>query len=180
MFDLDACYAALTARDARFDGMFFVGVATTGIYCRPVCVARTPRRDRCSFHRSAAEAERSGFRACFRCRPDALPRLVAGAAALIDDGPRRGLATVASLRRHAPVDRARRAQPMTTKDPMPTHIGRPRRLAGCMITQARELPRRRQQLGGQAIAVGPERRGPERARRRRRREADLGGRRLLP
>ena len=95
MFDLDACYAALTARDARFDGQFFVGVATTGIYCRPVCVARTPRRDRCSFHRSAAEAERSGFRACFRCRPelapghaplDALPRLVAGAAALIDDG----------------------------------------------------------------------------------------------
>ncbi|HEY0133702.1 MAG TPA: AlkA N-terminal domain-containing protein, partial [Nannocystis sp.] len=91
----DACYAALTARDARFDGLFFVGVATTGIYCRPVCVARTPRRDRCSFHRSAAEAERAGFRACFRCRPelapghasvDALPRLVASAAALIDDG----------------------------------------------------------------------------------------------
>lgn len=95
VFDLDACYAALTARDARFDGLFFVGVATTGIYCRPVCVARTPRRDRCSFHRSAAEAERAGFRACFRCRPelapghasvDALPRLVASAAALIDDG----------------------------------------------------------------------------------------------
>src|SRR5687767_7138217 len=95
MFDLDACYAALTARDARFDGLFFVAVATTGIYCRPVCSARTPRRDRCSFYRSPAEAERAGYRACFRCRPelapghapvDALPRLVADAAALIDDG----------------------------------------------------------------------------------------------
>lgn len=95
MFDLDACYAALAARDARFDGLFFVGVATTGIYCRPVCTARTPGRDRCSFHRSSAEAERAGFRACFRCRPelapgaapvDALPRLVADAAALIDEG----------------------------------------------------------------------------------------------
>jgi AraC family transcriptional regulator of adaptative response / DNA-3-methyladenine glycosylase II len=95
MFDLDACYAALAARDARFDGLFFVAVATTGIYCRPVCTARTPRRDRCSFYRSSAEAERAGYRACLRCRPelapghapvDAVPRLVAGAAALIDDG----------------------------------------------------------------------------------------------
>ena len=95
MFDLDACYAALSARDARFDGLFFVAVSTTGIYCRPVCSARTPRRDRCSFHRSAAEAERAGYRACLRCRPelapglapiDAVPRLVRGAAALIDEG----------------------------------------------------------------------------------------------
>lgn len=93
--DGDACYRAMTARDARFDGTFFVGVSTTGVYCRPICPARTPRRDRCSFHRSAAEAERAGFRACFRCRPelaprsaplDAVPALVARAVARIDAG----------------------------------------------------------------------------------------------
>ncbi len=93
--DPDTCYAALLARDARFDGVFFVGVSTTGIYCRPICVARTPRRDRCTFFRLAAEAEKAGYRACFRCRPelapggasvDAVPRLVATALARIDEG----------------------------------------------------------------------------------------------
>lgn len=69
----DACYRALLARDPRFDGLFFTGVSTTGVYCRPVCPARTPRRDRCTFHRTAAEAERAGFRACFRCRPELAP-----------------------------------------------------------------------------------------------------------
>ncbi|MFT3915202.1 MAG: AlkA N-terminal domain-containing protein [Anaeromyxobacteraceae bacterium] len=91
----DACFEALAARDARFDGRFFVAVRTTGIYCRPVCPARTPRRDRVQFFRRAAEAEREGYRACFRCRPelapggasvDALPRLVASAVARIDAG----------------------------------------------------------------------------------------------
>ena len=67
--DSDACYRALLARDARFDGLFFVGVTTTGIYCRPVCRARLPGRARCQFFPSAAVAEREGFRACFRCRP---------------------------------------------------------------------------------------------------------------
>jgi len=85
----------MAARDARFDGRFFVGVRTTGIYCRPVCPARTPRRDRVVFFARAAEAERDGFRACFRCRPelapgggpvDALPRLVASAVARIEAG----------------------------------------------------------------------------------------------
>jgi AraC family transcriptional regulator of adaptative response / DNA-3-methyladenine glycosylase II len=85
----------MLARDARFDGRFFVGVSTTGIYCRPICTARTPRRDRCSFHGNAATAEKAGFRACFRCRPelapglstvDAVPRLVAGALGRIDEG----------------------------------------------------------------------------------------------
>jgi len=66
-------YAALHARDARFDGVFFVGVSTTGIYCRPVCVARTPGRDRCTFFTDAAQAEKAGYRACFRCRPEAAP-----------------------------------------------------------------------------------------------------------
>jgi AraC family transcriptional regulator of adaptative response / DNA-3-methyladenine glycosylase II len=93
--DTETCYRALTARDARFDGRFYVGVATTGIYCRPVCTARTPRRDRCTFYASAAEAEHAGFRACFRCRPelapgqapvDSLPRLVTAAVARIEEG----------------------------------------------------------------------------------------------
>ncbi len=69
----DARYRALVARDARFDGIFFVGVTTTGIYCRPVCTARLAARSRCVFFRRAAEAERDGFRACFRCRPELAP-----------------------------------------------------------------------------------------------------------
>ncbi|HSN89979.1 MAG TPA: AlkA N-terminal domain-containing protein, partial [Anaeromyxobacteraceae bacterium] len=93
--DADTCYRALAARDRRFDGLFLVGVSTTGVYCRPVCPARTPGRDRCRFFAHAAEAEREGFRACFRCRPelspgqgpvDASPRLVAAATARIEAG----------------------------------------------------------------------------------------------
>jgi AraC family transcriptional regulator, regulatory protein of adaptative response / DNA-3-methyladenine glycosylase II len=71
--DDDARYEALLARDRRFDGVFFVGVATTGIYCRPVCPARTPGRARCTFYDSAARAEAAGFRACLRCRPELAP-----------------------------------------------------------------------------------------------------------
>ncbi len=71
--DDDVCYRALVARNARFDGVFFVGVRTTGIYCRPVCTARTPGRDRCRFFASAAIAERDGFRPCLRCRPELAP-----------------------------------------------------------------------------------------------------------
>lgn len=69
----DRRYRALVSRDARFDGVFFIAVTTTGIYCRPVCPARTPGRDRVRFYRLAAEAERDGFRACFRCRPELAP-----------------------------------------------------------------------------------------------------------
>jgi AraC family transcriptional regulator, regulatory protein of adaptative response / DNA-3-methyladenine glycosylase II len=61
------------ARDARFDGVFFVGVTTTRIYCRPICPAITPREDRCRFYSSAAAAERRGFRPCLRCRPELAP-----------------------------------------------------------------------------------------------------------
>ena len=67
------CYSALKARDARFDGRFFVAVSTTGIYCRPVCTARTPGQDRCSFYANAASAERAGYRPCLRCRPELAP-----------------------------------------------------------------------------------------------------------
>jgi AraC family transcriptional regulator of adaptative response / DNA-3-methyladenine glycosylase II len=71
--DPHRAYRAMLARDRRFDGLFYVGVSTTGVYCRPICPARTPREDRCSFHASAALAERAGFRACFRCRPELAP-----------------------------------------------------------------------------------------------------------
>lgn len=69
----DACYRALAARDARFDGLFFVGVKTTGIYCRPVCTAKTPRRKSCRFFANAARAEQAGYRPCLRCRPELAP-----------------------------------------------------------------------------------------------------------
>jgi AraC family transcriptional regulator of adaptative response / DNA-3-methyladenine glycosylase II len=73
--NLDAanCYRALSARDARFDGRFFTGVVTTGVYCRPVCPARTPFRKNVRFFSSAAAAERGGFRPCRRCRPESSP-----------------------------------------------------------------------------------------------------------
>lgn len=70
----DACYLALKARDARFDGRFFTGVTTTGIYCRPVCRVRTPRRENCRFFGHAAQAESAGFRPCLRCRPELAPQ----------------------------------------------------------------------------------------------------------
>jgi AraC family transcriptional regulator of adaptative response / DNA-3-methyladenine glycosylase II len=71
--DADACYRAVLARDSRFDGHFFTCVKTTGIYCRPVCSARTPLRSSCVFQRTAAAAERAGFRPCLRCRPELAP-----------------------------------------------------------------------------------------------------------
>jgi AraC family transcriptional regulator of adaptative response / DNA-3-methyladenine glycosylase II len=95
ILDPATCYRAVCARDGRFDGLFFVAVTTTGIYCRPVCPARTPGRDRCLFFGTRAAAEHAGFRACFRCRPelapgqgpiDAVPRLVERAVARIEAG----------------------------------------------------------------------------------------------
>jgi AraC family transcriptional regulator, regulatory protein of adaptative response / DNA-3-methyladenine glycosylase II len=71
--DFDTCYRAVQSRDARFDGWFFTAVRTTGIYCRPSCPAITPQRRNVSFHPSAAAAQRAGYRACKRCRPDASP-----------------------------------------------------------------------------------------------------------
>lgn len=71
--DADICYRALRSRDARFDGRFFIGVTTTGIYCRPVCPARTPLRKNVKFFACAAAAEAAGFRPCRRCRPETAP-----------------------------------------------------------------------------------------------------------
>ncbi|MFO1023502.1 MAG: Ada metal-binding domain-containing protein, partial [Planctomycetales bacterium] len=73
MIDDDICYRALTARDSRFDGLFYVGVKTTGIYCRPVCTVKTPRRQSCRFFANAPLAEQAGFRPCLRCRPELAP-----------------------------------------------------------------------------------------------------------
>ncbi|MGI6217105.1 MAG: DNA-3-methyladenine glycosylase 2 family protein [Coriobacteriales bacterium] len=71
--DDDRCWEALKARDASFDGLFFVGVSSTGIYCRAVCSAKTPKRENCTFFGSAAEAEAAGYRPCLKCRPELAP-----------------------------------------------------------------------------------------------------------
>jgi AraC family transcriptional regulator, regulatory protein of adaptative response / DNA-3-methyladenine glycosylase II len=73
--DHDACYRAVSSRDARFDGRIFTGVKTTGIYCRPICPARTPKRENVLFFSSAAAAQEAGFRSCLRCRPECSPDL---------------------------------------------------------------------------------------------------------
>jgi AraC family transcriptional regulator of adaptative response / DNA-3-methyladenine glycosylase II len=93
--DPDRCYQAAHSKDARFDGVFFIGVTSTGVYCRPSCPARTPKRENVRFYASAAAAQQAGFRACLRCRPDATPGspewnmradVVARAMRLIRDG----------------------------------------------------------------------------------------------
>ncbi len=93
--DPDICYRAMAARDPRFDGRFFVAVSTTGIYCRPICAARTPHRDNCTFYPTAAAAQEAGYRPCLRCRPETAPHIgawrgtsntVSRALALIETG----------------------------------------------------------------------------------------------
>ncbi|HZT63654.1 MAG TPA: AlkA N-terminal domain-containing protein [Burkholderiales bacterium] len=92
--DSSICYRALRARDARFDGRFFVAVSSTRIYCRPVCTVKPPKRENCRFFPSAAAAESSGYRPCLRCRPelapgnasvDATTRLAQAAASMMED-----------------------------------------------------------------------------------------------
>jgi AraC family transcriptional regulator of adaptative response / DNA-3-methyladenine glycosylase II len=93
--DFEHCYKVAQSRDPRFDGWFFIGVTSTGIYCRPSCPAITPKRENVRFYPSAAAAQQAGFRACKRCRPDAAPGspewdgradVVARAMRLIADG----------------------------------------------------------------------------------------------
>ena len=81
--DTAALYSAYAARDARFDGVFYIGVTSTGIYCRPVCTAKTPKAANCRFFASAAAAEKASFRPCLRCRPELAP-----GNAPVDDGRR--------------------------------------------------------------------------------------------
>jgi AraC family transcriptional regulator of adaptative response / DNA-3-methyladenine glycosylase II len=91
----EVCYRALQSRDPRFDGLIYVGVTSTGIYCRPVCPARTAKFENCSFFGSAAAAQEAGFRPCLRCRPETAPNFaswrgtsntVTRALALINEG----------------------------------------------------------------------------------------------
>ncbi len=90
MLDETSAYEALQSHDPRFDGVFFVGVTSTGIYCRPVCPAKTPLRRNCRFFESASAAEKEHFRPCLRCRPELAPG-------------------------HAPVDRAQRIAQLVTR-----------------------------------------------------------------
>ncbi len=71
--DADACYRAVLARDCRFDGRFYTAVRTTGIFCRPICPAPTPKRGNVQFYPSAAAAQAAGYRPCLRCRPERAP-----------------------------------------------------------------------------------------------------------
>lgn len=75
IMDREACYKVFQSHDARFDGRLFVGVTSTGIYCRPICPARTPKFGNCRFFASAAAAQEAGFRPCLRCRPEIAPEL---------------------------------------------------------------------------------------------------------
>jgi AraC family transcriptional regulator of adaptative response / DNA-3-methyladenine glycosylase II len=93
--DAEACYRAIATRDARFDGRLFIAVTSTGIYCRPICPARTPKRENLAFYPSAAAAQEAGYRPCLRCRPESAPDLgvwrgtsntVSRALALIEKG----------------------------------------------------------------------------------------------
>ena len=72
-YDTETCYQAILTRDSRFDGMFYVGVGTTGIYCRTVCPSRKPLPSSCTYYPSAAAAEKAGYRPCLRCRPELAP-----------------------------------------------------------------------------------------------------------
>jgi AraC family transcriptional regulator, regulatory protein of adaptative response / methylated-DNA-[protein]-cysteine methyltransferase len=106
MLDFDECNAARLRRDPDYDGRFFIGVKTTGIYCRPVCPVRQPLTKNVTFHPSAAAAEKAGFRPCLRCRPETAPfcpawngtrTTVERAMKLIADGALDGDGTVEAL-----------------------------------------------------------------------------------
>jgi AraC family transcriptional regulator of adaptative response / DNA-3-methyladenine glycosylase II len=93
--DKETCHRALQSRDARFDGLIYVGIKSTGIYCRPVCPARTAKYENCTFYGSAAAAQEAGYRPCLRCRPETAPEFaswrgtsntVSRALALISEG----------------------------------------------------------------------------------------------
>jgi AraC family transcriptional regulator, regulatory protein of adaptative response / DNA-3-methyladenine glycosylase II len=95
LLDREACYRIFQTRDPRFDGLIYVGITSTGIYCRPVCPARGAKFENCLFFASAAAAQEAGFRPCLRCRPETAPDLaswrgtsntVSRALALIADG----------------------------------------------------------------------------------------------
>ena len=134
--DHDRCYRAVRSRDPRFDGRFFTAVKTTGIFCRPVCPARTPRRENVTFFRTAAAAEGAGFRPCRRCRPETAPgsaawdhdsALVTRALRLIDDGSLDGAKGAALATRLAISERQLRRVFRSHLGTTPAAIARSRR-----------------------------------------------------
>lgn len=96
VLDADVCFRAVRARDRRFDGRFFTAVASTGIYCRPICPVRPPKRENMRFYSSAAAAEGAGYRPCLRCRPERAPGL-----ATVDAASRLAAAAIGRIEEHA-------------------------------------------------------------------------------
>ena len=136
-YDDDTCYQALLSRDSRFDGVFYTGVTSTGIYCRPICPARTPMRRHCTFHPSAAAAELAGFRPCLRCRPETGPgspawrgtdTTVERALRLIDEGALDDASAPDLAARLGVGDRHLRRLFMTHVGAAPRDVARTRRL----------------------------------------------------
>lgn len=94
--DFEACYRAVRSRDRRFDGRFYTAVTSTGIYCRPICPVRAPKRENMRFYASAAAAEGAGFRPCLRCRPERAPGVSS-----VDAASRLAGAALAGIEEHA-------------------------------------------------------------------------------
>ncbi|WP_329563147.1 DNA-3-methyladenine glycosylase 2 family protein [Kitasatospora sp. NBC_01266] len=150
MIDDETRYRAVDSRDARFDGVFFTAVTSTGIYCRPSCPAVTPKRANCTFYPTAAAAQGAGFRACRRCRPDSVPGspewnhradLVGRAMRLIGDGvvDREGVAGLATRLGYS----ARQLQRQLTAElgAGPIALARAQRAqAARLLLQTTELP----------------------------------------
>jgi AraC family transcriptional regulator of adaptative response / DNA-3-methyladenine glycosylase II len=148
MLNPEACSRAVSSRDPRFDGVFFVGITTTGIYCRPVCPARVSYPDRRRFFDSAAAAERSGFRPCLRCRPelapgkalcDAVPRLARSAALRIAEGALNGQSVDALARELGVGGRQLRRAMERELGVSPVELAQTHRLllAKCLLTDTR-------------------------------------------
>jgi AraC family transcriptional regulator, regulatory protein of adaptative response / DNA-3-methyladenine glycosylase II len=146
--DPDACSRAIASRDPRFDGVFFVGITTTRIYCRPVCPARVTYPERRRFFDSAAAAERDGFRPCLRCRPelapgralcDAVPRVARAAAARIAGGALNGGSVVDLARELGVGERHLRRAMERELGVSPVELAQTHRLllAKCLLTDTR-------------------------------------------
>ena len=148
MLDAEACSRAVSSRDPRFDGVFFVGITTTGIYCRPICPARVSYPERRRFFDTAAAAERSGFRPCLRCRPelapgkalcDAVPRLARSAALRIAEGALNGRSVDALARELGVGGRQLRRAMERELGVSPVELAQTHRLllAKCLLTDTR-------------------------------------------
>ena len=151
------CERARLARDARFDGRFFIAVTSTGIYCRPICPARSPRAAHVRYYASAAEAAEAGFRPCLRCRPEAAPGTPAwrGSSALVGRAVRLIGEGACADGRHRRAGGAARHRPATS--PSAVRPAR-RRAAGRrradVAARLREAAPRRDHAAGDAGGAG--------------------------